>query len=50
MGVICLKYGIMILLNIIINMGKSIIIVNFKHITHTVLIIAQYTHGLRNNS
>ena len=40
-GVICLKYGIIILIIIIISLGKSIIIVYFKHITHTVLIIAQ---------
>ena len=41
--VICLKYGMTIIIIIIISLGKNMTIVYFKHITHTVLIITHYT-------
>ena len=43
MCVICLNYGIIILIIIIIGRWKYIVIAYFKHTTRTVLIITHYT-------
>ena len=42
-SVICLNYGIIILISIIIGLWKYIVITYFKHTTRTVLIITHYT-------